>query len=123
MTSFFPAFTRWQQLRLYASKVPGTAKSTLCLIHGAAFPEAQVLVYLSGTAILHLPDLRQGTRDQRYLKRSSGLATTDVAYSINFIHLPVSVHIDASMDKKANSSQLSPAKMKMGRSRPALFNN
>lgn len=104
-------------------KYPAPPNPHSCLIHGAVFPEARVLGYLGGTAILHLQDLRHGgARDQRHLRRSSGLAATDVAYSINFVHLPVSVHMDASMDKKANSSQLGPAKMKMGRSRPALFN-
>ena len=34
-------------------------------------------------------------RDQRYLRGSSGLAATEVAYLIDFVHLPVSIHIDA----------------------------
>lgn len=44
-------------------KYPAPPNPHLCLIHGAVFPEARVLVYLGGTAILHLQDLRQGGQE------------------------------------------------------------
>jgi len=59
-------------------------------------------IHPNDTAILPSTGLEiKGARDQRYLRRASGLAVPDIVHSINFVHLPVSIHTDASADKKA----------------------
>lgn len=103
MTSLFPAITN------VGTKYDYVPQSTLqhphqipprAFVIQLSFLKCEYPFYLNGTAILHLQDLRQRVRDQRYLRRASGLAAPDIAYSINFVHLPVSIHTDASADKK-----------------------
>jgi hypothetical protein len=104
------AFTRWGTIMIICIKSTTPApQSPPC----ALFMELSLMTHeysfiLATQQKLHLQDLRQRARDQRYLRRSSGLDAPDVAYSITFLHT------DASTDKKTNSGQLSPAKVKNG---------